>query len=197
MSISRHHFQSLQNNVQKVVDQLSALEEEFEPDVEKGQYWDWLEAVVRVIDYNDLWVTVSPIQENPRQRISIEQLQKEAVLLSDDEAGQALIEEAERRGFEVGSNIIDANVGDNVELTQWNPDYFAEQDWLLCDGQVLYEKGQWAEIIEDEWDVVRKHNTGTYYVRNYNTEQVICTRRKNMNKEQAEAIADALNNMED
>lgn len=206
MQISKHHIQSLQNNVQKVVDQLEALEEGFEPDVEVGQYWKW--------DTGEVFRVKEVFTKTESCRIQyLNDVEKQwywadiiedARLLSDDQVEGALIEEAERRGFEARTKFYDADTDRKTVEQHLHMEclfYEADLDWL-CDGygHVIYYEGNWAEIISDEWEL--EHTLGDEYavVKDNKKIGLYCRYEGKISgfpKQEAEAICGALNNMED
>lgn len=110
-----------------------------------------------------------------------------------------LIEEAKRRGFDEPVMVKGID-GSKMATTQKGIDEYGytydEQMEALFFGEVLiYIRDTWAEIIEEPWKAVKKGMSNEYFVRGRN-DKMISGVTCYLKKEQAEAIANALNDLE-
>lgn len=77
---------------------------------------------------------------------------------TEEEVSEALIQEAKKRGF--NSKTICICLDDNTYpkkcgTTTIQYEYNYEDDYLFCGKQNIYEKGKWAEIIEQEPEEIK------------------------------------------
>lgn len=81
-----------------------------------------------------------------------------------------LIREAKRRGYKVGTFIDNSNLeevtwpqnGKSIEYDGF--DYKEEEDILILGQKFIYQKGQWAEIIEETLDGKEAEIDGNTYI---------------------------------
>lgn len=210
MKYIREELQNIKESLQTIECELGELDC---PKIEEGQYWKWHAGrVFRVQAVHT---------ETKRCRIrylnGVEKdwywngIIEDAKLLSDSEVEQSLIEEFEKR-YSIGDVVehwLHPVLHNGRKGKRDIPDiedfeYSPSRDVLSVfygdgGGEFLrvYKKGEWAEIIEEKWKVT---STG-YYVTNgiktvrfHNPDEEW---RDGFTTEQAKAIAEALNDLED
>lgn len=196
----KNNITPIRKFAEQLIAQLDELEAELEPNVEAGQYWEFGDGeVVRlyhVTTTNAHYKPISEDGENPDWFVGTKYLSQHAMLLSDDQIEQALIEEAERRGLL--SRLTKLRPLDNGQDVEWMEDcskfeYDSISDILFVHDRVLYEEGKWAEIIEDEWEVTSYPDVKGFFITNEDESLY----GKLITEEQAEAIRDTLNDLED
>jgi hypothetical protein len=85
---------------------------------------------------------------------------RDSVLATDKEVGEALIKEAKNRGFKEGVKVLRSDKLLSANETSSAPNevyimnnkysYNAELNTLKIDGRVIFGTGEWAEIVKDE-----------------------------------------------
>lgn len=85
---------------------------------------------------------------------------RDLVLATDKEVGEALIKEAKNRGFKEGVKVLRSDKLLSANETSSAPNevyimnnkysYNAELNTLKIDGRVIFGTGEWAEIVKDE-----------------------------------------------
>lgn len=168
-----------------------------EPRIKEGQYFIGGDEVYRIesVDISQAHMTYISIKTGLKGGRS--PVIGEDELLSDDEVEQALIQEAKRREYPKAEKW--KPLWGKAQF--WKPckgvkgfKYSADEDVLFYGNVGIYQEGNWAEVIEDEWEVQKTFvGMGIY---NETTGQRIISFTKDISERQAEAIAKALNNLD-
>lgn len=167
-------------------------------EVKEGQYWKWniFDQVFRIQEVQGERKHIIKYISKDNETQLLGNIIDSARKISGKEVGQALIKEGKRRGY-APNNFKDIDIPSTKVL---DIDYqYCGDDVLLLANKICYKQGNWAEIIEDEWEVKHSLQFG-YHVKKETPEDVKIESWLNVSKigskTEAEAIATALNELD-
>lgn len=179
----------------------------FEPvkEVKEGQYWksNCSDHVYRVNKVSNRQVYHRDISNKDAlgdRNWTQSEFVKDHNLLSDKEAGRAIVEEAKRRGYKNDIKVIP--VGSNkphVLRCGFIGRHLPINDAIHFGGAEIYKEGKWAEIINGNWDI---YHMGTenidneWGVKKEDVKYIESVGGEEITKDEAEAIVKALNELE-
>jgi len=136
-------------------DQIKSLPDWFEiktiyepEDVKEGTYWKSPNHIRRIKknEDNKVYYRNITLDTDGMSRHFIEN----DILMTTPEISAALIKEAERRGYKVGTRIRSIGGANTYTLEGTDTKYDAEYDELFYRRWRIYSKGTWAQIIEEK-----------------------------------------------
>lgn len=185
-------LEELQKEIDSIKKELSCVKVDVKPKFEVDKWYygiksdgDWFlfryTKTVKCEGYNRIYYSILLEKDRYTENdyIANTQMENDSRLATPEEVKEALVKEAEKRGFKEGVRVDRVNLpcceGISQVVTLNKVEFTYEcynNDVLECGGRAIYEKGTWAEIITKpkvmigEYEVLVYAHDKTFYTVN-------------------------------